>query len=162
MDLFLEQYSLEELVRMALDELAAYLRSKGKNRFDDSEQVAKSIQKAVRSSYRLDKVVEDTIDTILVTSITVIQTFQWQIKEIDKSITRIRPDCGRRFRPFLAWVRCSQLASLLRLAKLSVLRTKPKLPNMPGCTGVRNSQDDLQQRTFHDAKRESVFEILSC
>nr|GGG77247.1 hypothetical protein GCM10011398_22900 [Virgibacillus oceani] len=89
MDLFLEQYSLEELARMALDELAAYLRSKGKNRFDDSEQVAKSIQKAVRSSYRLDKVVEDSIDTILVTSITVIQTFQWQIKEIDKSITRI-------------------------------------------------------------------------
>ncbi|MBT2217519.1 IS110 family transposase [Virgibacillus dakarensis] len=89
MDLFLERYSLEELAQMSLDELAAYLRSKGKNRFNDSEQVAKSIQKAVRSSYRLDKVMEDSIDTILATSITVIQTFQRQIKEIDKSITRI-------------------------------------------------------------------------
>ncbi|TFJ89940.1 IS110 family transposase [Lentibacillus salicampi] len=89
MDLFLEQYSLEELAQMELEDLAAYLRFKGKNRFDDPEQVAKSIQKAVRSSYRLDKVMEDSIDTILATSITVIQTFQRQIKEIDKSIKRI-------------------------------------------------------------------------
>src|SRR5699024_7000578 len=65
MDLFLEQYSLEELAQMSLDELASYLSSKGKNRFEDPEKVAKSIQKAVRSSYRLDKVVEDSIDTIL-------------------------------------------------------------------------------------------------
>lgn len=89
MDLFLEQYSLEELAQMSLDDLAAYLRSKGKNRFDDPEQVDKSIQKAVRSSYRLDKVMEDSIDTILATSITAIRTFQKQIKEIDKSIKRI-------------------------------------------------------------------------
>src|SRR5699024_6393396 len=65
MDLFLEQYSLEELAQMSLDELAAYLSTKGKNRFPDPEGVAKSVQKAVRSSYRLDKVVEDSIDTIL-------------------------------------------------------------------------------------------------
>ena len=89
MDLFLEQYSLEELAKMSLDELAAYLSTKGKNRFDNPEKVAKSIQKAVRSSYRLDKVVEDSIDTILATSITVIRTFQKQIKEIDKSIRSI-------------------------------------------------------------------------
>ncbi|MBP2259180.1 hypothetical protein J2Z81_003174, partial [Virgibacillus campisalis] len=40
----------------------------------DAEQVAKSIQKAARSSYRLDKVVEDSIDAILDTSITLIRT----------------------------------------------------------------------------------------
>src|SRR5690625_4547528 len=88
-DLFLEQYSLEELAHMSLEELVAYLRSKGRNRFDNPEQIAKSIQKAVRSSYRLDKVVEDSIDTILATSITLIRTFQKQIKELDKSIERI-------------------------------------------------------------------------
>lgn len=88
-DLFLEQYSLEELAQMSLDELAAYLRSKGKNRFEDPGQVARSIQKAVRSSYRLDKVMEDSIDTLLATSIIVIRTFQKQIKEMDKAIGRI-------------------------------------------------------------------------
>lgn len=89
MDLFLENYSLEELSQMSLEDLADYLQVKGKNRFPDAKQVAKSIQKAARSSYRLDKVVEDSIDAILSTSITLIRTFERQIKELDKSIERI-------------------------------------------------------------------------
>src|SRR5690625_4670214 len=89
MDLFLENYSLEELSVMPLEDLADYLRTKGRNRFPDPEYVAKSIQKAARSSYRLDKVVEDSIDAILATSITLIRTFEKQIKELDKSIKRI-------------------------------------------------------------------------
>lgn len=89
MDLFFESYSLEELSQMPLEDLADYLRVKGKNRFPDAKQVAKSIQKAARSSYRLDKVVEDSIDAILATSITLIRTFEKQIKELDKSIERI-------------------------------------------------------------------------
>jgi len=57
MDLFLENYSLEELSQIPLENLADYLRVKGKNRFLDAKQVAKSIQKATHSSYRLNKVV---------------------------------------------------------------------------------------------------------
>src|SRR5699024_1414260 len=53
------------------------------------EYVAKSIQKAVRSSYRLDKVVEDSIDTLLGTSIILIRTFEKQIKALDQAIERI-------------------------------------------------------------------------
>src|SRR5690606_22734015 len=49
-DLFLENYSLEELSQMPLEELADYLRIKGRNRFPDPKKVAKSIQRAVRSS----------------------------------------------------------------------------------------------------------------
>lgn len=44
--------------------------------------------KAVKASYRLDKVVEDSIDVILGTSIAVIRTFQQQIKELEKSIKK--------------------------------------------------------------------------
>jgi len=88
-DLFLESYSLDELSQMPLEDLVDYLRFKGRNRFPDPTHVAKSIQKAVRSSYRLDKVVEDSIDTILGTSITLIRTFEKQIQELDKSIKRI-------------------------------------------------------------------------
>lgn len=89
MELFLEKFSLEELAHMSLEELAAFLQENGKNRFGDPECVAASIQKAVRSSYRLDKVVEDSMDVILGTSIEVIRTFQKQIKEIDKAIKKI-------------------------------------------------------------------------
>ena len=54
---------------------------KGKNRFGDPKCVATTIQKAVRSSYRLDKVVEDSIDVLLGTSITIIRTYQQKSKK---------------------------------------------------------------------------------
>jgi len=37
MDLFLEQYSLEELTQMSIVELAAFLSIKDKSRFQDPE-----------------------------------------------------------------------------------------------------------------------------
>ncbi|WP_059105271.1 IS110 family transposase [Shouchella shacheensis] len=89
MELFLEKYSLEELAQLPLEELSAFLQEKGKNRFPDPEAVATSIQRAVRSSYRLDKVVENSLDVLLGTSIELIRSFQRQIKEIDKTITRL-------------------------------------------------------------------------
>ena len=52
MDLFLESNSLEELSQMPLEDLADYLRVKGRNRFPVAKPVAKSIKKATRSSYR--------------------------------------------------------------------------------------------------------------
>jgi len=89
MELFFEKFSLEELAQMPVEDLAAFLQAKGKNRFGDPDYVAKSIHKAVRSSYRLDKVVEDSVDIILGTTIEVIRTLQKQVKEIDKAIERI-------------------------------------------------------------------------
>ncbi|WP_142836515.1 IS110 family RNA-guided transposase [Planococcus salinarum] len=89
MELFLEKFSLDEVAEMPLEELAAFLQEKGKNRFDDPACIAAAIQKAMRSSYRLDKVMEDSMDIILGTSIEIIRTFTKQIKEIEKSIKRI-------------------------------------------------------------------------
>ncbi|GER71192.1 hypothetical protein BpJC7_24950 [Weizmannia acidilactici] len=86
MELFSEKFSLDELAEMPLEDLAG---KKGHNRFNDPECVAKSIQKAMRSSYRLDKVVEDSIDLLLGTSITLIRTLQKQLKELEKGIERI-------------------------------------------------------------------------
>ncbi|MDF9626110.1 IS110 family transposase [Bacillus cereus] len=86
MELFLEQFSLEDLIQMPLQELALFLQEKGRNRFGNPEEVAKSIQKAVKGSYRLSKVVEDSIDLLLSTSIRIMRTYQTQIKEIEKGI----------------------------------------------------------------------------
>lgn len=88
-ELFLEKYSVEELAQLPLEQLAQFLQEKGKNRFPDPEQVAASIQKAIRSSYRLDKVVEDSVDVLLGSSIEIIRSIQKQIKEIDATITRL-------------------------------------------------------------------------
>ena len=88
-ELFSEKFSLEELAQLPLEDLAAYLREKGRNRFPDVEGVANSIQTAVRASYRLDRVVENSVDVLLATSIEIIRSYQKQIKELDKSFTRI-------------------------------------------------------------------------
>ena len=69
--------------------LADFLREKGKNRFPDPEGVAKCIQKAARSSYRLSKCVEDSVDVLLATSIECIRTLSAQIKQLDKAIERL-------------------------------------------------------------------------
>lgn len=89
MDLLMEAYSLDEISSMDLQVLADYLREHSKNRFSDAECIAKSIQKAARSSYRLSKCVEDSIDLILATSIQSIRSIKKQIDELNKAISRL-------------------------------------------------------------------------
>lgn len=89
MELFLEQYSMEEISSMDVSALADYLKEKGKNRFPDPDKVAKCIQKAARSSYRLSKCVEDSIDILLATSIESIRSLKGQIKQLDKAIEKL-------------------------------------------------------------------------
>lgn len=89
MEMLSEKYSLDEIANMEISVLADYLKEKGKNRFPDPENVARCIQKAARSSYRLSKVVEDSIDLVLGTSIQAIRSIQNQLKELDKAIERI-------------------------------------------------------------------------
>lgn len=89
MEMLSEKYSLDDIATMDIAELADYLRDKGRNRFPDPENVARCIQKAARASYRLSKVVEDSIDIVLGTSIQAIRSIQSQLKELDKAIERI-------------------------------------------------------------------------
>ena len=89
MELFLEKYSLDEIAAIDISLLADFLKEKGKNRFNDPEKVAKCIQKAARSSYRLSKCVEDSIDILMATSIETIKSTKTQIKQLDKAIERL-------------------------------------------------------------------------
>ena len=57
--------SAETLADMDLQQLTEFLIQKGKNRFPDPESVAKAIQKAARSSYRLPKTVNDSVNQVL-------------------------------------------------------------------------------------------------
>ena len=83
---FEEFDSPDELAYMDLHDLTDYIIKKGKNRFDDPEAVAKAIQKAARSSYRLPKTVNDSVNQVLSLSISSIRALESQIKEFDKAI----------------------------------------------------------------------------
>ena len=78
--------SAEALADMDLHELTSFIMKKGKNRFPDPDSVAKAIQKAARSSYRLPKTVNDSVNQVLSISITSIKALESQIKEFDKTI----------------------------------------------------------------------------
>ncbi len=78
--------SAEALANMDLHELTEFIMEKGKNRFPDPDSVAKAIVKAARSSYRLPKTVNDSVNQVLSISITSIKALESQIKEFDKAI----------------------------------------------------------------------------
>ncbi len=79
--------SAEALAYMDLHELTDFIMEKGRNRFPDPDAVAKAIQKAARSSYRLPKTVNDSVNQVLSISIASIKALETQIKEFDKAIT---------------------------------------------------------------------------
>ena len=78
--------STEALANMDLHELTDFIIKKGKNRFSDPDAVAKAIQKAARSSYRLPKTVNDSVNQVLSISITSMKALESQIKAFDKAI----------------------------------------------------------------------------
>lgn len=86
--LYEEFDSADTLAYMDLHELTDFLVKKGKNRFADPEAVAKAIQKAARSSYRLPKTVNDSVNQALSVSISLIRALEHQIKVLDKAIAQ--------------------------------------------------------------------------
>ncbi|MEW6065126.1 Transposase [Desulforamulus putei DSM 12395] len=78
--------SVEEIADIPLDKLVDFLVMHGKNRFDDPQAVAKALQKAARSSYRLPQSVADSINLAMASSIRVIRVIQEQLKSLKKAI----------------------------------------------------------------------------
>jgi len=58
---------------MSPNDLAEYLQIREENRFEDPRKSSKLIQKTVRFSYKLEKVMGGSVSTIFATSITLIQ-----------------------------------------------------------------------------------------
>ena len=78
--------SVDTLANMDLSELTEFIQKKGKNRFSDPDSVAQALQKAARSSYRLPKTVNDSVNQVLSISINSIRANEAQIKALEKAI----------------------------------------------------------------------------
>ena len=89
MQLLTEDLTTDDLLNISINDLTDYLAEHGRGRFADPEALAKTIQKAVRSSYRLDKVVANSVDVVLSVYAEEIKAFQKMIKDLDKSIEKI-------------------------------------------------------------------------
>ncbi|HBG37883.1 MAG TPA: IS110 family transposase, partial [Clostridiaceae bacterium] len=60
-----EFFSTDDINEMPLEDLAKFVMDKGKNKFDDPEQIANDLKAAARSSYRLPKTVNDSVNQLL-------------------------------------------------------------------------------------------------
>ena len=83
-----EFLSLDDITYSSIEELVAFVSTKGKNRFSNPHKTAKLLQKAARDSYRLDKVLYEPLNTSIASSFNVIKAFEDEIKTIDKAITK--------------------------------------------------------------------------
>jgi transposase len=84
----LDEFTTEELVEMPLEALGRYLNEKGHGRFAKPAELATTIQRAARDSYRLDKVMDEPVTLVLGTTMATIRTLQKHIQEVDKTIAR--------------------------------------------------------------------------
>jgi transposase len=84
----LEQFTTEELVQMPLEDLAAFVQEQGRGRFADPDEVAATLQRAARDSYRLDHVLDEPVTLVLGTTLATIRTLQAHLKAVDKTIAR--------------------------------------------------------------------------
>lgn len=89
MSIVTDSKTLDEIADMPTEDLISYLQVKGRGRFSDPDTLAKAIKKAVRGSYRLGKVMTDSIDAVFSVHYNMIQSFNESIKDLEKAIDRI-------------------------------------------------------------------------
>jgi transposase len=86
MDLVDDFESVDDIAYTPLEQLAQYLNEHGKGHFVDPQTLAKEIQKAARSSYRLPKTVQDSVNQVLAMQAQTIRFYSQQLKQYDKLI----------------------------------------------------------------------------
>jgi transposase len=84
----LETFSTEEIAQLALADLATFVQQHGRGRFTDPTEVARTVQRAARDSYRLERVLDEPVTLVLGTTMATIRTLQAQLKAVDATITR--------------------------------------------------------------------------
>ena len=85
----LQELEPEQIVAMSIEELVDFLKEKGRNRFDNPQDIAEYLQKLARSSYRLDKAMADPVNLSLSVMLSVIHTMEKEIHKLDKEIEKI-------------------------------------------------------------------------
>ena len=83
-----EFLSVDDVVNMDFDNLLDFIKTKGRNRFDDPAAVAKALQAAARGSYRLPKTINDSVNQVLSIMVSSIRALETQISAFDKAITQ--------------------------------------------------------------------------
>jgi transposase len=80
--------TIDELVYMDINELAAFIAEKGHGRFDNPNTVAEAVKSAVRGSYRLPKTINDSVNQALSVSVANIKAMKEPVNTFDSAIQK--------------------------------------------------------------------------
>ena len=86
--IFEEFVSPDQIAESSVEELINFISVKGKNHTKNPENKVSALQKAIRSSYRLDKTAYEPINIAIASSLNTIKFHQNQLKNIDKAILK--------------------------------------------------------------------------
>jgi transposase len=78
--------TVDDIIYTPITELVDFVNRKGKGKFADPEAVANALQAAARSSYRVSKTVNDSLNQLLAIRLVGIRSIEDQIKKLDKAI----------------------------------------------------------------------------
>ena len=81
-----EDYTLDELANVPLKDLADFIQKLGRGRFKAPEKLAKAIQAAIRGSYRLPKLQQDSGNVVLGLLAREIRNLEQMIKAIEDMV----------------------------------------------------------------------------
>lgn len=85
-DVLSKFYSLDEIVKIPLEELILFVSKAGKNRSPNPEKIAREIKKAARESYRLRSDLANSVQLILESIMINLRTLRSSLKELNKAI----------------------------------------------------------------------------
>lgn len=81
-----EFFTVDDIIYTPVAELTDFINKKGKGKFADPKAIATALQSAARSSYRISKTVNDSLNQLLAVRLVGIRSIEEQIKSLDKAI----------------------------------------------------------------------------
>jgi hypothetical protein len=78
--------SVEDIALMPFEEMVMFICKKSKNHINNPEELAKTIAYVARGSYKIDKVLADSVNHVLMSYYSHIKFYTDEIKAIDKQI----------------------------------------------------------------------------
>ena len=80
--------TIDELVYMNMNELADFIKEKGRGRFANPNAVAEAVKSAAKGSYRLPQTINDSVNQAISVSISNISAMKEPIKTFDRAIQK--------------------------------------------------------------------------
>lgn len=142
-----EFMSLQEIIDSSEDELLQFLAKKSRNRITDISKTSELLKKAARDSYRLDKCMYEPLNVSLASSFNCIQTYQKEIKlinrAIEKSIHGMNPNAFTILKsiPGIGPVWASGI--LAEIGDVTAFHSSDALAKYAGLTWLKNDSGDF-------------------